>query len=213
MNTVFNRHAARKAARPERTLPNSADGLSSLKAESDSLDEVRIMQAARADLARFAPLYDRYMPRIYHYCLRRVESEEAAEDLTSTIFTRALKGIQDYRDGSVAAWLFRIAHNAVANHYRARRPQRSFEREDIDLPAETDEPLDILLQAEQQRHILELVKTLPDEQQELLTLKIAGGLTAEEVGAVLGKSAGAVRVELHRIINRLRKQYAEGRLA
>jgi RNA polymerase sigma-70 factor (ECF subfamily) len=176
-------------------------------------DEVRIMAAARVDLSRFAPLYDAYFPRIYRYCLRRVESQEAAEDLTSIIFTRALKGIHDYRGGSVAAWLFRIAHNAVANHYRARRPQISFEGSDIDLPDDTDEPIDNLVLAEQHGAIRALVDQLPNEQQELLALKIAGGLTAEEVGAVLGKSAGAVRVELHRIIKRLRVQYEEGGLA
>jgi len=120
-----------------------------MRSEAAARDEARIMAAARSDLARFAPLYDHYFPRIYGYCLRRVENEAAAEDLTSTIFTRALTGIQSYRDGSVAAWLFRIAHNAVANHYRARRPQVSFEREDIDLPAEFDEPLEDIMQAEQ----------------------------------------------------------------
>lgn len=182
------------------------------KAEAER-DEARIMAAARVDLSRFAPLYDHYFPRIYAYCLRRVESEEAAEDLTSIIFTRALTGLQDYRDGSVAAWLFRIAHNAVANHYRARRPQVSFEGTELDLPADEDEPLHDLLQEEQHQVIHGLVSQLPNDQQELLALKIAGGLTAEEIGTVLGKSAGAVRVELHRIIKRLRAQYEAGGLA
>jgi RNA polymerase sigma-70 factor, ECF subfamily len=178
-----------------------------------SRDEARIMAAARFDLSRFAPLYDHYFPRIYHYCLRRVESEQAAEDLTSTVFTRALMGIHDFRDGSVAAWLFRIAHNAVANHYRARRPQVSFEQHEIDLPTDDAEPIEDIVLAEQYEVIRDLVKQLPNDQQDLLALKIAGGLTAEEVGAVLGKSAGAVRVELHRIIKRLRVQYDERGLA
>jgi RNA polymerase sigma-70 factor (ECF subfamily) len=202
-----------ETGRPEIILTNSPDGIPNLQTMSNNLDDVRIMQAARADLTRFAPLYDRYFPRIYRYCLRRVESEEAAEDLTSIIFTRALKGVADYRDGSVAAWLFRIAHNAVVNHYRARHAQVSLEREEIDVPAEADELIEGMMQAEQHRIIRTLVKQLPDEQQELLALKISGGLTAEEIGAVLGKNAGAIRVELHRIIKRLRAQYAERGLA
>lgn len=168
-------------------------------------DDIRAMQAARGDLSRFAPLYERYFPRVYRYCLRRVESDEVAEDLTSLIFTRAMTGLENFAGGSVAAWLFRIAHNVVANHYRSRHPQVSFERHEIDLPdEELDEPIEGLVMAEQHDLIRELVKGLPDDQQELLALKIGGGLTAEEMGVVLGKSAGAVRVELHRVIKRLR---------
>lgn len=186
---------------------------SETRSDEVARDEARIMAAARVDLAQFAPLYDRYFPRIYGYCLRRVESEEAAEDLTSIIFTRALRGLHNYRDGSVAAWLFRIAHNAVANHYRDRHPQVSFEQHEIDLPDGSEEPLHHVLELEQQEAIHELVRSLPTDQQELLALKIAGGLTAEEVGAILNKSAGAVRVELHRIIKRLRLQYEKRGLA
>jgi len=170
-------------------------------------DEARLMHAARGDISRFAPLYERYFPRIYVYCLRRVENKVAAEDLTSQIFARALAGIGNYAGGSVAAWLFRIAHNAVANHYRSRRAHVSLESTDFDAPNDEDEPIVHLIEAETHQAIHALVVALPHEQQELLALKIAGGLSAEEIGQVIGKSAGAVRVELHRIIKRLRKDY------
>jgi RNA polymerase sigma factor (sigma-70 family) len=168
-------------------------------------DDLRIMEAAKADLSRFMPLYQRYFARIYHYCLRRVDSDESAEDLTSSIFTQAMMSIDGYRGGSVAAWLFRIAHNHVANHYRSRRPQVSFERSEIDMVDERlIEPIDHLITAELEVQLRMLVYKLPSNQQELLELKMADGLTAEEIGIVIGKSAGAVRVELHRIITRLR---------
>ena len=172
---------------------------------ASSQDEVHIMQAARGDLAQFAPLYDRYFPRIYRYCLRRVDDAEAAEDLTSIIFTRALNSVSDYAGGSFAAWLFRIAHNAVANYYRGRRPHVSFEQ--IELPAENAELVESVVATEQIATLNALVRKLSSDQQELLALKIAGGLTAEEIGIILGKSAGAVRVELHRVIQKLRTQY------
>ncbi len=170
-------------------------------------DDLRIMEAAKADLSRFMPLYERYFTRIYHYCLRRVDSNESAEDLTSSIFTLAMTSIDGYRGGSVAAWLFRIAHNQIANHYRSRHPQVSFERAELDLvDEEWVEPIDHLITAELGAVLRTLIDKLPDEQQELLELKMAGGLTAEEIGVVIGKSAGAVRVELHRIITRLRAE-------
>ncbi len=170
-------------------------------------NDANILLAARADLTQFAPLYERYFPRVYAYCLRRVEHAEAAEDLTSLIFTRALTHLHEYRGGSAAAWLFRIAHNAVANHYRDRRAHVSLERSALELADESGAPGEGIEQAEQQQAMRDLMAGLPDDQRELLALKLAGELTAEEIGVVLGKKAGAVRVELHRIIKRLRTQY------
>jgi RNA polymerase sigma-70 factor (ECF subfamily) len=168
-----------------------------------------MLLAARADLTQFAPLYERYFPRVYAYCLRRVEHAEAAKDLTSLIFTRALTHLHEYRGGPAAAWLFRIAHNAVANHYRDRRTHVSLDQTEIELADESAAPGEHLEQREQQQAMHRLMAALPNDQRELLALKLAGELTAEEIGAVLGKKAGAVRVELHRIIKRLRAQYEE----
>jgi RNA polymerase sigma-70 factor (ECF subfamily) len=181
--------------------------ISIVQAAERSHDDTRIVLAARADLTQFAPLYERYFPRIYGYCLRRVENTEAAEDLTSLIFTRALSSLHDYKGGSVPAWLFRIAHNTVANHYRSRRTHLSLERSEIDLVDEQDAPAERMEQAEQRRALRGLMTALPDDQQELLALKLVGELTAEEISVVLGKKPGAVRVELHRIIKRLRAQF------
>src|SRR4051794_13309049 len=75
----------------------------------------------------FDLLYEKYVERIYNYCLRRVGQTQEAEDLASVIFTRAWAGLSTYRGGSEAAWLFKIAHNTVANHLRARKPQVSLD--------------------------------------------------------------------------------------
>lgn len=167
------------------------------------------MQAARRDPALFAPIYERYFARIYGYCLRRVATPQEAEDLASLVFTRALAGLQDYQGGPVAVWLFRIAHNAVANHYRAQRPQVSLEATDLDMADDGPGPGERFAEAETQQALRALVAALPANQQDLLALKIVGGLTSHAISAVTGKSAGAVRVELHRIIKRLRTQFTE----
>ena len=172
-------------------------------------DEPRILARAREDPAAFAPLYERYFPRIYAYCLRRTGTAEEAEDLTSLVFTRALTGLAGYRGGSVAAWLFRIAHNAVANHLRDRRPQIPLEptATAMEKAPSADQPLDHLIRAEEQERVARLIAALPERERELLALKVGGGLSAKEVGAVLGKSEGAVRVALHRTIQGLRAAY------
>ena len=85
-------------------------------------DDAHHLRAAQHDLTQFAPVYERYVDRIYAYCRHRV-GEQDAEDVTSHIFVRAMGGVDGYRGGSVAAWLFRIAHNCVVDHLRYRRPQ------------------------------------------------------------------------------------------
>jgi RNA polymerase sigma-70 factor (ECF subfamily) len=164
--------------------------------------EARIMQAARQDISRFAPIYERYFLRIYTYCLRRVENSQEAEDLTSLIFTQAMTRLDQYRGGLVAAWLFRIAHNTVIDHLRSRRPDAPLD----ETASETPGLLEHMIQAEAAQEIRSLIGDLPDEQQNLLLLKIVAGLSSKEVGAMVGKTAGSVRVTLHRILRDLYQQ-------
>lgn len=166
-------------------------------------DEARLMSLARAHPEAFAPLYERYFPRVYAYCLRRVNDPHEAEDLCSQVFTRALTGLHSYRGGLVSAWLFRIAHNVVVNHYRARRTVVALDEFDV----ADDSAGDHFEQIETSRLVNGLVAALPDEQRDLLALTVDAGLTSEEAGAALGKSAGAVRVQLHRIVKHLRERY------
>lgn len=177
-------------------------------------EERQLMEQARAELSAFSPLYEAYCRRIYAYCLRRTGQPEEAEDLTSLVFTRALTGLNGYRGGSVAAWLFQIAHNAVANHLRDRSAKVSFETLTGPLapllPDEAGEkPLEIFLKKEQQARLYALLAQLGDEQRELLALSVAGELTARETGQILGKSEGAVRMQLRRLLRQLRLRYAQ----
>lgn len=175
--------------------------------EAQNEQEAVIMRAAQTDLNRFAPLYERYCARIYAYCLRRVGDEREAEDLTSLIFTRALQGINSYHGGMVSAWLFRIAHNVVANHHRART--RELPLEDAEAVRADGEPAERVTRDEETAAISRLVDDLPAAQRDLLALRLNAGLTSDQIGALLGKSAGAVRVELHRVIRHLRTRYEQ----
>ena len=175
--------------------------------EYDEPDDGTIMQQARHNPRAFAPLYERYAERIYAYCLRRVSNQADAEDLTSLIFTRAISHLQDYRGGSVGAWLFRIASNTVKNYYRSTRSTVSLDDNDFPLTDHGPSPMEQMLQTEREETLNRAVEHLTEEQRNLLALKIAGGLTSQDIGEVVGKSPGAVRVEIHRILKQLRTLY------
>src|SRR2546427_9814632 len=84
-------------------------------------DERLLVEAAQRDPARFGDLYDRHFERVYAFVVRRVHDRDAAEDVTAEVFHKALVGLRAYewRGAPFAAWLFRIAANAIIN--RAKR--------------------------------------------------------------------------------------------
>lgn len=168
---------------------------------------VQAVARASASPAQFKPIYDEYFPRIYRYCLRRARSPEDAEDLASLIFSRALAGLEGYRGGSFAAWLFRIAHNSVANYWRDHRGTVALEQ--VESVATEDGTLGHMIEVEERQQIARLIAALPEEHRELLALRMAGGLSAKEIGQVIGKSEGAVRVAIHRTIQQLRSALQE----
>jgi RNA polymerase sigma factor (sigma-70 family) len=174
-------------------------------------DESALIRAAQHDPAAFAPVYERYVGRIYGYCLRHLTDPAEAEDLTSAIFMQVLRNLRGYRGGSVTAWLFRIAHNALMSHFRKHRTRASYQPERIDQPDAPDQyALANLIQGERQARLQEAVAALPLEQRELLALRVDGNLSAKEIGAIIGKREGAVRVALHRIMQQLRAELSAG---
>ena len=172
--------------------------------------ETAILRAARDDLSQFAPLYQSYYPRIYRFCLARVGSSHDASDLANTVFTNALRSIHTYRGGSVTAWLFRIARNTVTDHYRRVRVSISIEVEAVNRVDESLTPLlEHVIQSEAHELIRQLVSELDDYERELVNLRFIDKLTSQEMAEMLGKRPNTIRVQIHRIIKKLRVRYLE----
>jgi RNA polymerase sigma-70 factor (ECF subfamily) len=170
--------------------------------------DTNLVVAARRDPGQFIVLYDRYAQQIYRYVRMRVHHEQAAEDITSQIFLTALARIGSLRPGSsFAAWLFRVAHNAVLDSYRARSSTSAETGVLEAMPDRDPGPEALALAGESSLALRALIDTLRPEQQHLLALRFGADLSAAEIGAVLDKSPEAVRVALHRTIKELRKRY------
>lgn len=168
--------------------------------EAEAPDLVK--RAIRRDAEAFGQLYDLYLDRIYRYIYYRVGDQAQAEDLTEEVFLKAWEAIGKYRWQGIpfGAWLFRLAHNRVIDHFRAQRPRAPL---DEGLPAAVDveEVVESRAAAAQVREALRL---LTEEQQQVLILKLIEGLDNREIAAITGKNEGAIRALQFRGLRALR---------
>ncbi len=171
-----------------------------------------LMRAARGDKDAFGELYQRYIDRIFNYVYYRTGNVHDAEDLTARVFQRAMNHIHNYTDRGVplSAWLYRIAHNLVANWHRDRSRKQEIPLEDLPvLPARGDHPETWLVRTEEQEALLRLIRKLPSERQHLLILKFVENLSNAEIGQIMGRSEGAVKSLYHRTLLALRDQIGD----
>ena len=167
------------------------------------LPEVR---AAQADRTAFAALYRRYLDRVYAYAFYQLGDHHDAEDATERTFLAALAALPGFRDegATFRAWLFRIAHNTVANVHRARSRRRAVPLpDDFERPAPDADPAALVTRADDQRRILRAIATLPEDRRQVVLLRFVDGLSTAEISEVLERSPGAVRVLQHRALRDL----------
>ena len=176
-------------------------------------DDVAATGPARAvagDPAAIADLVSRFHPAVHRYCRARLGrfagSYDAADDVAQEVFVAVLAALPRYRDEGkpFAAFVFGIAAHKVADAQRAayRRPVPVADIPDA--PDLADGPEDEMLRRANAAQARALLEHLSAEQREILLLRVAAGLSAEETGAALGMTAGAVRVAQHRALVRLR---------
>jgi RNA polymerase sigma-70 factor (ECF subfamily) len=170
-------------------------------------DRELVSRAQDGDRAAFASLYRRYVDAVHRYCFRRLEERDAAEDATSLVFTRALASLPRYREGSFRAWLFAIAHNAVVDAHRRRRPNVPLD-DLADRPAADPTPEESVLIGEERRSVRTLLAHLTPDQRRVIELRLAG-LNGAEIARVLGRSTNAVDVAQYRAMRRLRDLLVE----
>jgi RNA polymerase sigma-70 factor (ECF subfamily) len=176
---------------------------------SSSIDEKELIERAKEDKEAFGQLYEIYVDRIYNYVYYRTGNVADAEDLTAKIFVRAMKHIPRYQDKGVpfSAWLYRIAHNLVANWHRDRGRRKIIALEDYIGPGvQTDAPDNQAESEEEQTILLESIRQLPAERQQLLMLKFIERLPNAEIGEIMGRTEGAIKSLYHRTLSTLRDE-------
>jgi len=174
---------------------------------SNDNDNVILNRAIQGDHEAFGKLYEEYVERIFNYVYYRTGNQHDAEDLTARVFFRAMRRIPQYQERGlpVSAWLYRIAHNLVANWHRdrGRRPEISLDEGFTAVP-HSEHPEITLLQVEEQDYLLRIIRDLPPERQQLIILKFVEHMSNAEIGQIMGRTEGAVKSLYHRTLLSLR---------
>lgn len=172
-------------------------------------DDMVLVARAKSDPAAFGFLYERYVSKIYNYVYYRTGDHHEAEDLTARTFQRAMAHIGRYRERGVpfSAWLYRIAHNLVANWYRDQGRRKVMGLDDVTLIGQSRErPESVAETNEQRERLLAAIRRLPAERQQLLILKFVERLSNADIGQIMSRSEGAVKSLYHRTLISLRDE-------
>ena len=167
-------------------------------------DEKLLIEAAQKDPSRFAELYELHFDRVYAYVARRVRDRAETQDLTAHVFQQALANLGKFkwRGAPFAAWLYRIASNAIADH--ARRNMR--ETNDLQSATETTAASVDLEDVERRARLFRAVDKLPDDQRRVIVLRFGDEKSIREIADELGRSEGAIKQLQFRGLENLRSR-------
>jgi len=173
----------------------------------DGFAERELVERAKQDPDAFGALYDRYFPQIYRFAYSRVRDQSLAEDVTSEVFFKALRNIKKYTYSGhpFSSWLYQITLNAVADHYRGQHGEVELE-EGAAVPSSAPTVVDEVIRRDRSRRIWSAIDQLPRQQRAAMLLKFGEDRKIEEIAHILGKSSGAVKLLLHRGVERLRRE-------
>lgn len=172
-----------------------------MKALNQTGDERLLIEAAKHDPARFADLYSRNFHVVYAYVARRTATREEAEDITSEVFHQALANLKrfEWRGAPFAAWLIKIASNAIADRWKLEA------REAADPPVEelSDPSME---DVERQAALFQLVDRLPQDQRRVIVMRFAEQKSIREIAEEMKRTEGAIKQLQFRALEKLRAE-------
>ncbi len=189
---------------------------------SEQTEQALLMRARAFDAQALAEVYDTFSPAIYRYAMRLLDDAHLAEDCVTETFTRllgALKANNGPRD-YLKAYLFRVAHNWITDHWRANRiatvplnaleeAQHSHNGTHGAHGAHETTPMQMVFERIAAQHVRTALFALTEDQRQVIVLKFYEDLSNEAVAAAIGKPVGAVKSLQHRALAALKRSLAE----
>lgn len=172
----------------------------------DQTDQDELVRLAQKDLAQFAVLYDRYVQRVFRFLLARTGDVVEAEDLTSQTFLTAMQKLPSYRsNGHFLAWLLSIARNKQVDVFRKNQRRDTVELSENLVETHQDVVNDLILK--ERRHMLkQILADLPEEDNELLALRLPAQMSFAEMGTYLHKNTESVKKAYYRLLERIKNR-------
>ena len=176
------------------------------KRAPEQAEERLLVEAAQKDPSRFAELYELNFDRVYAFVARRMGDRDATEDLTSEVFHKALANLRqfEWRGVPFAAWLLKIAANAIAD--RAQRAGRELAMDDPSEVSDGASSAGYLEEVEQRARLFRLVDQLPEDQRRVIAMRFSEEKSIREIAQALGRTEGAVKQLQFRGLQSLRAQ-------
>jgi RNA polymerase sigma-70 factor (ECF subfamily) len=167
-------------------------------------DEALMKAYADGDMSAFEHLYNRHRGPLYRYILRQVGDAATANDLYQGSWEKIIRARGRYRPSApFKAWMYRVAHNHVIDHFRRRQP--SSETAPDEMAGSQAEPDEQLLQHNQRRDLLAAIHSLPAEQKDTLMLKLEAGLDLHTIAKVTGVNRETAKSRLRYAVNKLKQ--------
>jgi RNA polymerase sigma-70 factor (ECF subfamily) len=172
--------------------------------------EALVERAQAGDREALGAIYDRLAGRVYRFALFRVGSQADAEDLVQRTFLKMIEALPRYQRRGLPfeAWFFRLARNSVIDHLRARRTHQPLEAL-ADAHSPVSSPEETAALAVEFGRLEGAMAELTPIQQEVIGYRFMAGLSAREIGLVIGKREGTVRALQFRGLQALRRSMGE----
>jgi RNA polymerase sigma factor (sigma-70 family) len=171
-------------------------------------DEKLMLQYAKGDAKAFDELYARHRAPLFRYFNRQINDAATVNDLYQGAWEKIIKARSKYRSNApFKAWMYRIAHNHLVDHYRSLRPTDTVEADT--LPDDRPDPSQGVIEREQTEQLRAGITALPADQRNTLLLKLETGLKMEEIASVTGVSRETVKSRLRYAVNKLKRSLVE----
>ena len=169
-------------------------------------DEMSLIEIAKKDPRQFAPLYKKYHEAIFRYVYKRVDDEEAAYDITSCVFVKALASLPKYEFRGVpfSSWLFRIAKSELYQSFRDKKAQRTVSIDSVTIVQFIDE-LNEDFSEELRITLLNSLKLLKDHQLQLIEMRFFEKRSFKEIGEIVGLTENNAKVKTFRTLVKLKE--------
>jgi RNA polymerase sigma-70 factor (ECF subfamily) len=171
------------------------------------MDELKQIEAAKKDPRQFRYLYDKYFKQIFLFVNRRIDEENLSADVTQNVFLKALQHLKSYEHRGVpfSAWLYRIASNEVAQHFRDHAKVRTvcLETGDVD---EMLEEKDAGFDPQKREQVFAAIKKLPPADLEMVEMRFFEKRSFREIAEIKGITENNAKVKTYRILERVKKQ-------